>query len=85
MARKPTSLGDLNKGLRVLVTAGASGIGRAIAEVMQNSGARVHVCDVSEKALTKLARARPKPFSSQPPASRVTSGPRSTLRPFAQG
>jgi len=59
MARKPTSLGDLNKGLRVLVTAGGSGIGRAIAETMLDAGARVHVCDVSEKAIAKLSKARP--------------------------
>lgn len=60
MARKPTSLGDLNKGLKVLVTAGASGIGRAIAKAMFGSGARVHVCDVSKTALARLARTRPK-------------------------
>jgi NAD(P)-dependent dehydrogenase (short-subunit alcohol dehydrogenase family) len=59
MARTPTSLGDLNKGLKVLVTAGASGIGRAIAETMLGAGARIHVCDVSDKALAKFAKARP--------------------------
>jgi NAD(P)-dependent dehydrogenase (short-subunit alcohol dehydrogenase family) len=39
------------KGLRVLVTAGAGGIGRAIARTFVEHGARVHVCDVDEKAL----------------------------------
>ncbi|HYG53738.1 MAG TPA: SDR family oxidoreductase [Burkholderiales bacterium] len=39
------------KGLRVLVTAGAAGIGRAIARTFLEHGARVHVCDVDEKAL----------------------------------
>jgi NAD(P)-dependent dehydrogenase (short-subunit alcohol dehydrogenase family) len=39
------------KGLRVLVTAGAAGIGRAIARTFVEHGARVHVCDVDDKAL----------------------------------
>ena len=42
------------KDLRVVVTAGASGIGRAIAEGFLREGARVHVCDVDEKALSDL-------------------------------
>ena len=39
------------KGLRVLVTAGGAGIGRVIARTFVDHGARVHVCDVDEKAL----------------------------------
>ena len=39
------------KGLRVLVTAGGAGIGRVIAQTFVDHGARVHVCDVDEKAL----------------------------------
>jgi NAD(P)-dependent dehydrogenase (short-subunit alcohol dehydrogenase family) len=42
------------KGLRVLVTAGAAGIGRAIAQTFLDHGARVHVCDVDDKALASL-------------------------------
>lgn len=42
------------KGLRVLVTAGAAGIGRAIATTFLQHGARVHVCDVDEQALAAL-------------------------------
>ena len=38
-------------GLRVLVTAGGAGIGRVIARTFVDHGARVHVCDVDEKAL----------------------------------
>jgi NAD(P)-dependent dehydrogenase (short-subunit alcohol dehydrogenase family) len=39
------------KGMRVLVTAGAAGIGRVIARTFVEHGARVHICDVDEKAL----------------------------------
>ncbi|WP_281858450.1 SDR family oxidoreductase [Litoreibacter halocynthiae] len=38
-------------GHRVIVTAGASGIGRAIAEGFQNEGAVVTVCDIDAEAL----------------------------------
>jgi NAD(P)-dependent dehydrogenase (short-subunit alcohol dehydrogenase family) len=41
----------LPAGLRVLVTAGASGIGRAIADLLAARGARVHICDVSDEFL----------------------------------
>jgi NAD(P)-dependent dehydrogenase (short-subunit alcohol dehydrogenase family) len=44
------------KGLRVLVTAGAAGIGRAIAKTFFEQGARVHVCDVDDKALSSLKK-----------------------------
>ena len=47
------------KGRRVLVTAGAAGIGRAIARTFQEHGARVHVCDVDEKALKDFAAENP--------------------------
>src|SRR5579863_310982 len=49
----------LPRGLRVLVTAGASGIGRAIADLMLAHGARVHICDVSEPFLADFAKAWP--------------------------
>jgi NAD(P)-dependent dehydrogenase (short-subunit alcohol dehydrogenase family) len=39
------------QGLRVVVTAGAAGIGRAIARTFLDHGARVHVCDVDRAAL----------------------------------
>lgn len=35
-------------GKRVIITAGGSGIGRAIAEVFLAAGARVHICDVDD-------------------------------------
>ena len=40
--------------LRVLVTAGASGIGAAIARAFHESGARVHVCDIDRAALDRM-------------------------------
>ena len=47
------------RGLRVLVTAGASGIGLATARAFAREGARVHVCDVDEAALRALATSDP--------------------------
>ena len=47
------------KGLRVLVTAGANGIGRAIARRFAGEGAKVHACDVDEIALSELAASDP--------------------------
>ncbi len=49
----------LHKGLRVLVTAGASGIGRAIADLLIARGARVHICDVSDDLLDDFRAAHP--------------------------
>jgi NAD(P)-dependent dehydrogenase (short-subunit alcohol dehydrogenase family) len=47
------------KGLRVLVTAGAGGIGLAIARRFAGEGARVHTCDVDETSLSELAATDP--------------------------
>lgn len=52
------------KGLRVLVTAGAGGIGLRITEAFLAEGARVHVCDVDKDALAKLKQSHPKVTSS---------------------
>ena len=46
-------------GLRVLVTAGANGIGAAIARAFHAAGARVHVCDVDRSALDRLVATTP--------------------------
>ncbi len=51
---------DLNiSGLRVLITAGASGIGLEIARAFLREGARVHVCDADRAALDALASKDP--------------------------
>lgn len=46
-------------GLRVLVTAGAGGIGLEIARAFVREGARVHVCDVDRPALEALDEGDP--------------------------
>ncbi len=50
---------SLPPGQRVLVTAGASGIGRAIADRLIEEGARLHICDVSEAFLNDFQAAHP--------------------------
>ncbi|HEX2632676.1 MAG TPA: SDR family oxidoreductase [Bradyrhizobium sp.] len=47
------------KGSRVLVTAGANGIGLAIARRFVAEGAKVHTCDVDPTALSALAACDP--------------------------
>ncbi len=47
------------KNLRVLVTAGAAGIGRAIARTFVEHGARVHICDIDTTALAEAKHSCP--------------------------
>lgn len=49
---------------RVLVTAGASGIGRAIAERFLEDGARVAICDADASAVSAFAAAHPEAVSA---------------------
>ena len=42
--------------LGVLVTAGASGIGRVIAESFAHTGARLHICNIADAALDEIAQ-----------------------------
>ena len=43
-------------GLRVLVTAGGGGIGRATSAAFAEHGARVHTCDIDAEALRESCR-----------------------------
>ena len=47
------------QGKRVLVTAGASGIGRVTANAFLAAGARVHVCDIDANALQTYQAEQP--------------------------
>jgi len=44
---------------RVMITAGGSGIGWAIAKAFADNGAKVHICDVDEQALGEVAKQYP--------------------------
>ncbi|HXV24199.1 MAG TPA: SDR family NAD(P)-dependent oxidoreductase, partial [Alphaproteobacteria bacterium] len=44
------------EGRRIIVTAGAAGIGRAIIGALHGAGARIHACDIEKAALDKLPR-----------------------------
>ena len=47
------------KGLRVLVTAGASGIGASIASAFAETGAEIHICDIDDAALAAFQQCFP--------------------------
>ena len=49
----------LPEGTRVIVTAGASGIGRAIADLLIAQKARVHICDIDDAALAAFKKVHP--------------------------
>jgi len=57
-------------GMRVIVTAAAGGIGRAIAEAFAGAGARVHVCDIDLAGLDNLIHAHPRIGTSVADVSR---------------
>ncbi|MEZ5924097.1 MAG: SDR family oxidoreductase [Hyphomicrobiaceae bacterium] len=75
----------LKPGLRVLVTAGASGIGRAIADMLIRHGARVHICDIAEAQLADFRQTHPShgatiaDVSSEVDVDRMFSEMRTTL------
>ncbi len=59
---EPATSSDLGAGLagqRVVVTAGAGGIGLAIARRLARHGARIFICDVADEALAAFSRAFP--------------------------
>ena len=47
------------KDQRVILTAGGSGIGRAIADLLIENGAKVHICDIADDFLDKFAKDHP--------------------------
>ena len=49
----------MQSGKRVLITAGAGGIGLAIARAFVAEGAKVHICDIDEEALRAVTAAEP--------------------------
>ena len=55
----PTPSSALVSGQRILVSAAAAGIGRAIAETLHQHGARVHACDIDEDACAAFRAANP--------------------------
>ena len=57
VGRKLTDV--IKPGLRVFISAGASGIGRAIADMLILHGAKVHICDVSQDFLNDFKQQHP--------------------------
>jgi len=45
------------RGKRVLITAGAGGIGRVMSETFVKAGAKVHICDVVQSAIDETVKA----------------------------
>jgi NAD(P)-dependent dehydrogenase (short-subunit alcohol dehydrogenase family) len=62
----------IQPGLRVLVTAGASGIGRAISDLLIAHGARVHICDISDPLLADFIAAHPQAGATKADVSSET-------------
>ena len=62
-------------GLRVLVTAGASGIGLAISDLLIAHGAKVHICDVSDEFLADFAPPIRGPAPQRPMSHPTTTWP----------
>ncbi len=56
---------DMNiEGLRVIITAGASGIGLETAKAFQEEGARLAICDVDPQALARMPEELPGAFAA---------------------
>lgn len=55
----------------ILVTAGASGIGRCIAELFLKDGFAVHVCDINADHITEFMQNNPNATASQTDVSKI--------------
>ena len=62
---------SINPGLTILVTAGASGIGRTIAETFLSHASRVHICDIDSSAIDDFLSANPGASASVADVSNV--------------
>lgn len=67
----PLMINTTAAGLRVLVTAGAGGIGYAIARTFVQAGARVHLCDIDPKALARTKTELPGATQTQADVSKL--------------
>jgi len=72
-------MGTTTAGARVLVTAGAAGIGLAIARAFMAEGAAVYVCDIDADALAKLPSTAP-----GVKAGRCDMGDRAAIGPMVE-
>jgi len=50
---------EFDENFTALVSAGANGIGKVIAETLLNLGARVHICDISPEAIEDFLKQNP--------------------------
>jgi NAD(P)-dependent dehydrogenase (short-subunit alcohol dehydrogenase family) len=60
------------KGLRVLISGGAAGIGAVLAAAYHEAGAAVHICDISETALAQFRERMPDSLATRADASDPT-------------
>jgi NAD(P)-dependent dehydrogenase (short-subunit alcohol dehydrogenase family) len=58
-AKSQKTRGRIEMLQRVMITAGGSGIGWAIAKAFADNGAKVHICDVDERALGEVTEKYP--------------------------
>jgi NAD(P)-dependent dehydrogenase (short-subunit alcohol dehydrogenase family) len=60
-----TWMEGLKPGMRVVVSAGASGIGRAISDMLIQHGAKLHICDVADSFVADFKNTPSQPWHHQ--------------------